>query len=123
MPVNAMKRIEEITLLYDISNALNENFDLRKAGLQSEKDAIRHYARYGFFEKRTYCPPDKALLSSHDDTRLRQLKNIARFSEQHYQVIRNENYNLPITVSVIITLYNYANYIERCVQSVLNSTI
>ena len=26
-----MKRIEEITLLYDISNALNENFDLRKA--------------------------------------------------------------------------------------------
>ena len=26
-----MKRIEEITLLYDISNALNENFDLRKS--------------------------------------------------------------------------------------------
>jgi len=108
---------------FDWKGYLNYNFDLRRAGLQSKRGAIRHYARQGRFEKRIFRQQDKTLLFKHEETRLRQLKTISLFNKQHYRVIQNDCYDRPITVSVIITLYNYAAFIDACLKSVLNNTL
>ena len=97
--------------------------DLPQAGLKSKADAIKHYTKRGFFEKRIVRVQDKTLIASHEETRLRQLKNIRLFSGQQHRLIRNDSYDRPITVSVIITVYNYAAYIDACLKSVLNSTL
>jgi GT2 family glycosyltransferase len=96
--------------------------DLRRAGLTSKKDAVNHYVRHGFFEKRIIRPQDKTLIFNHEEIRLRQLKNIAAYTEQQHRIIKNQSYDRTISVSVIITLYNYADYIDACLNTVLNST-
>jgi len=97
--------------------------DLRQAGLRSKGDAIKHYTKHGFFEKRIVRVQDKTLIASHEETRLQQLNNISLFNEQQRRIIKNDSYNRLITVSVVITLYNYAAYIDACLRSVLNNTL
>jgi len=95
--------------------------DLRKAGLRTAQDAAEHYMWHGFFEKRFACAPDKDLVARHDAIRCRQLEHIASFSPQHFGIIKNDH-DASVTVSVVITLYNYERYIEACLRSVLRST-
>ncbi|MBM4309425.1 MAG: glycosyltransferase [Deltaproteobacteria bacterium] len=97
--------------------------DLRKAGLRTEQDAAEHYRWHGFFEKRFTCAPDHYLMVRHDAIRRRQLQNIAAFNEQHVQIIKNEAAAVQIAVSVVISLYNYGQYIEACLRSVLQSSL
>ena len=74
------------------NNVLPDNFDwefyldfhsdLRQAGLRTRKDAIDHYTRHGFYEKRITRPQDKTLIDNYEATRLRQLRNINEYNEQ-----------------------------------------
>jgi len=108
---------------FDWEIYLDSNLGLRKAGLKSENDAIRHYAHHGRFERRIFRQQDKTLLLKHEEIRLRQIKAISLFNDQHYKIILNNYYGRPVTVSVIITLYNYAAFIDNCLKTVLNSTL
>jgi len=93
---------------FDWEFYLDFHGDLRQAGLQSKSDAVKHYKRHGFFEKRIVRSQDTTLIAKHEDTRLRQLKNISHYNEQQQRIIKNDNYNRTITVSVVVTVYNYA---------------
>lgn len=108
---------------FDWEFYLDFHSDLRQAGLHSEADAIKHYARHGFFEKRIIRAQDKTLIAGHENTRLHQLHNIALFNDLQRRIIKNNFYDRTISVSVVITVYNYAAYIDRCVNSVLNNTL
>jgi GT2 family glycosyltransferase len=96
--------------------------DLRRAGLRTAQDAAEHYIWHGFLEQRFACAPEQDLVSRYEEVRQRQLKNIALFNDHHVEIIRNTIASAPVTVSVVITLYNYAQYIEACLRSVVNST-
>jgi len=108
---------------FDWEFYLDFHGDLRQAGLQSKSDAVKHYKRHGFFEKRIVRSQDTTLIAKHEDTRLRQLKNISHYNEQQQRIIKNDNYNRTITVSVVVTVYNYAAYIDACLKTALNSTL
>ncbi len=97
--------------------------DLRSAGLQTEQDAADHYLFHGFFERRLTCAPEQDMVRWYEDARRRQLDAIAAFDERDVRIVKREAGAAPVTVSVVITLYNYEQYIEACVRSVLNSTL
>ena len=96
--------------------------DLQQAGLRSKADALNHYVQHGFFEKRFTRKQGKHLILEHDRVRLQQLNNIRLFNEQQRRIITNGLHARTITVSVVITVYNYALYIDACLNSVLSST-
>jgi len=97
--------------------------DLRAAGLTSEADAAGHYVWHGFFEKRFMRPQDRDLMAAHEETRRRQIENLSCFDERQYRRIVNDRARRSVRVSVVITLYNYQDYIDACLRSVLASTL
>lgn len=50
----------------------------------------------------------------------KQIHNISKFTNDNYKVLKNHNIK-SCKVSVIISLYNYEKYIDRAIESVLNS--
>jgi glycosyltransferase involved in cell wall biosynthesis len=97
--------------------------DLRQAGIRSKADALNHYIQHGFFENRFTGKQDNPLMLKHEIVRLQQLKNIRLFNEQQRRIITNGLHDRTITVSVVITVFNYSTYIDACIKSVLSSTL
>jgi len=72
---------------------LNNYDDLKNAGLRTEDDAIEHFLNFGQFENRIY--------------------------KRKYSILKNHNIE-KFDVSVIISLFNYSDYIKTAIDSVVS---
>lgn len=92
------------------------NKDLRESGLYSKEEAIEHYLQWGKNEKRKY----KKIHSNKFSDEIINIQCEKFVHSQDYKVTKNHNLE-KCEVSVIISLYNYQNYIYDAVRSVINN--
>lgn len=78
---------------FDWEFYLNNYDDLRNAGLKTEDDAIKHFLNFGQFENRVY--------------------------KRKYSILKNHNIE-KFEVSVIISIFNYSDYIKIAIESVIS---
>lgn len=78
---------------FDWEFYLNNYDDLKNAGFKSEDDAIKHFLNFGQFENRIY--------------------------KRKYSILKNHNIE-KFEVSVIISLFNYSDYIKTAIESVIS---
>ena len=61
---------------FDWEFYLDFHSDLRQAGLKTKKDAISHYSRHGFYEKRIIRLQDKTLIEKNEQIRPKEVIKI-----------------------------------------------
>lgn len=88
------------------------NKDLMDAGLRTAKEAWNHFEEHGRREGRAY-----PLVPSRVPEGEAIYQRIQNFSGEHYEIIRNHVVS-STEISVIVTLYNYQDHIQKCIESV-----
>ncbi len=99
---------------FDWQFYLYNNPDLVEAGIESKSAAEEHYLAYGFAEGRLY----KALEPVKFPELVAIYQRVLDFREDQFEIITNHRLE-NAQVSVIITLFNYEDFIETCIESVL----
>ncbi|WP_396274988.1 glycosyltransferase family 2 protein [Hyphomonas sp.] len=107
---------------------INYYKDLKKSHIKTKAEALHHYFLFGSQEQRKINFADLTPLEKENflikweeiNQNQTRLKNFKNFKDSDLEIIRNHNLKTS-KISVIISLYNYANFIESAIQSVLNN--
>ncbi len=91
-----------------------------KESLDDDDAPFGYHKVYNFPDYRRHLCRSFAIRD--DDSLRARLVNLAAFDEDDYVVRRGPGDGRRVDISVIVTLYNYEEYIDRCLRSVLRQT-
>lgn len=98
---------------------LKLNHDLIEAGLTTETEAVKHWMRWGFYEKRPYEKPNQIII---DKINTETLDNILEKRVIDYDQIRESGIftlnNSKAFINFIIPIRGRSNFIKKTIESV-----
>lgn len=101
---------------FDWNFYLNFYQDLKDAGLKTKQDVINHYLNHGYSENRIF---KKFNINETINTSNKIIPDIFTHS-QYFNILKNHN-SKKITISVIITVFNYDKFICDAINSVIEN--